>query len=121
MIHSSNPFSRNIEILKASKQTMSFRPNEDYELQRLAISAKFRELIKIPEAVTTPLPIAEAPDTDDPRFDEIRFLFESEPGFYVPAHLVYPKQITEKNTPGNLPAGTFSRNARIPGTGEIPR
>ena len=96
MIHSSNPFSRNIEILKATKQTMSFRPNEDYEAQRLAISAKFRELIKIPEAVTTPLPIAEAPDTDDPRFDEIRFLFESEPGFYVPAHLVYPKQITEK-------------------------
>ena len=82
--------------LKTVKQTMTFDPNADFVSQREAISKKLRELI----AMSKPLDACEAivveRRTDDPRFDEIRFLFESEPGFFVPAHLVYPKQVKDK-------------------------
>ena len=41
-------------------------------------------------------PIIEKTITEDPRFDENRIVFESEPGFFIPAHLVYPKKICGK-------------------------
>ena len=40
--------------------------------------------------------VIEYTDTSDPRFNEVRFTFESEEGFDVPAHLLYPKNISGK-------------------------
>lgn len=91
-----NPFLINIKKLKNVKQTMTFDPNVDFSKQRKAISQKFWELIKMPEPLTNPVPVAPKVDTSDPRFDEIRFLIETEPGFYIPAHFVYPKNLTDK-------------------------
>lgn len=91
-----NPFYRNAEKLKAVKQTMSFNPDSDIFEQRKAIMHKFLELIRMPRSLTNPTPIIEKTYTDDPRFDEIRFLIETETDFYIPAHLVYPKNLTEK-------------------------
>ena len=86
-----NPFYKNIEKLKAVKQTMSFNPDTDIFEQRKAIMEKFLELIKMPTPLTKPNVIIEKTYTDDPRFNEIRFLIETETDFYIPAHLLYPK------------------------------
>ena len=91
-----DPISLNIQKLKTLKQTMTFSPELNYEEQRQAISDKFRELIQMPQPLAKCSPIIESIDKSDPRFDEIRFTMESEPGFFVPMHLIYPKNINEK-------------------------
>lgn len=91
-----NPFLANIKKLKNVKQTMKFNPDVDFSEQRKAISQEFCKLIKMPKSLTAPVPIAPKVDTSDSRFDEIRFFVESEPDFYVPAHLIYPKNLSKK-------------------------
>lgn len=76
--------------------TMSFDPAKDFDSQREALEKKFLELLRMPEKRTNPVPIPEYQDESDPRFDEIRFVVETEPDFYVPAHLLLPKGRTGK-------------------------
>jgi len=95
-IKPTEPFSFYYNKLKTVKQTMTFDPNADFVSQRQAISKKLRELIAMPKPLAECKPIIVETCTDDPRFDEVRFLFESEPDFFIPAHLIYPKQITGK-------------------------
>jgi hypothetical protein len=94
-IKPTEPFSFNYNKLKQVDQSMSFDPCGDFDSQKRKISEKLRDLISMP----TPLDVCDAialeTYTDDPRFDEVRFLFESEPGFFIPAHLVFPKKIKE--------------------------
>ena len=77
----SNPLLFNYEQLKQTKQTLAFRPDEDYARQKNAIDQKFRELLKMPPLLEKCIPITEDVDTSDPRFDEIRMTIETEPGF----------------------------------------
>lgn len=95
-IKPTEPFSFHYKMLKQVKQTMTFDPTQDFVLQREAIAGKLRELIAMPKPLERCKPIIIDAYTDDPRFDEVRFLFESEPDFFVPAHLIYPKEITQK-------------------------
>lgn len=93
-----DPILLNLEKLRGVKPALTFSPTADFEKQKSAISAKFKELVKMPEPLKECIPVIEYTDTSDPRFDEIRFTFESEPNFFVPAHLLYPK-----NTTGKIP------------------
>lgn len=96
VLHPTEPFAFNYDKLKSVAQSMTFDPNGDISGQRDAISAKLAELIAMPTRLDVCTPIITERYTDDPRFDEVRFLFESEPGFFVPAHLIYPKDPTER-------------------------
>lgn len=68
-----------------------YNPTGDFAGQKLAMAVKYQELLRMPAKSTNPKPIIESVVANDPRFDEIRFRFESEPGFFVPAHLLLPK------------------------------
>ncbi len=87
-----------LEILKKRTLPLAFDPEKDIAAQRAAAEEKFFELAAPPEKETDPKPVIDFINKDDPRFDEIRFRFESEPGFFVPAHLLLPK-----NPSGSLP------------------
>ena len=70
---------------------MSFKPEIDLKTQQNSLRAKLKELLNMPEKKTKPLPIIEYTDSSDPDFNEIRFMVETEPEFYIPAHLWLPK------------------------------
>lgn len=91
-----DPLRLNIEKQKRIVPSLRFDPNKDVFEQKTAISEKLLELLKIPEKTVKSEAIIEYYDTSDPRFDEYRFVFESEPGFFVPAHLLLPKDRPEK-------------------------
>jgi len=93
-----NPILWNTQKIKEIKPAMTFSAEGDYTEQKKAILQKFKELIHAMEPLETCSPRMEAVDTSDPRFDEVRFSIETEPDFFVPAHLIYPK-----NTVGKIP------------------
>lgn len=70
---------------------LHFDPSRSLEEQQAQMDAKYRELLGMPEEKGAALPVAEVVSTEDERFDEIRFHFESEPGFTVPCHMLLPK------------------------------
>lgn len=69
----------------------AYDPNKDLTEQKARIEEKFRELLGMPEEAGACRVEVEYTEESDPRFDEIRFQFESEPGLHVPAHLILPK------------------------------
>ena len=71
----------------------SFDPTADIAAQKQRMTDKVFELMAPPEKRTNPEPIIEYVYEGDPRFDEIRFRFESEPGFFMPAHMLLPKGV----------------------------
>lgn len=74
-----------------NRRLMAFDPAKDFRDQQEAMRAKFSELAGPPAKRSDPVPLVEFVAEEDPRFDEIRFRFESEPGFFMPAHLLLPK------------------------------
>ena len=119
-VQPTNPFKFNFQNMKKIKQSLTFSPDGDFAEQRTAILKKLRELIAMPTPLAQCSPIVEAVMTDDPRFDEIRMVFESEPGFFIPAHLIYPKNLKKKNSSCRLLARSFSRHARVVSAQAIP-
>ena len=95
-IQPTDPFAFNYRSIQQMRQSMSFSPDRDFGEQREAVFQKLRELLVMPALPEACTPIVEKVMTDDPRFDEIRLVFESEPGYFIPAHLVYPKNCKEK-------------------------
>ncbi len=91
-----NPLTYNYEKLKKIKPTMTFSTDGDFDTQKSAISMQLQKLVSMPSPLAKCEPILVEKITDDDRFDEARIIFESEPGFFVPAHLIYPKNTTEK-------------------------
>lgn len=91
-----DPLRLNIEKQKRIVPSLRFDPNKDVFEQKKAISEKLLELLKIPEKTVKSEAIIEYYDTSDHRFDEYRFVFESEPDFFIPAHLLLPKDRPEK-------------------------
>ncbi len=83
-------------LLRQRTLPLSYSPDKSFEEQRAAIEERFRELAAIPEKRTEPVPLIEFVNNDDERFDEIRFRFESEPDFFVPAHMLLPKHYEGK-------------------------
>ena len=87
-----NPMKYHVKQFKNIVPSMAFDGNKDYFSQKKAIYQKFTELINMPEKKTSPVALIEHTDEGDVRFDEIRFSFESEPGFFIPAHMLLPKE-----------------------------
>ena len=85
-----------LNIAKNIKRPYTFDPSRSFEEQRDAIEIKFRKLLKQPEKLTNPVPIIEYTDNSDPLFDETRFAFETEPNFFIPAHMLLPKTFNGK-------------------------
>jgi len=85
-----------LELLKNREYPLAFDASKPFEEQQAAIELKFRELLGMPEKQTDPKPIVDFIRKDDERFNEIRFKFESEPGLFVPCHLLLPKNYTGK-------------------------
>ena len=75
---------------------LSFDPQKDFNEQQTAVRERLLSLLKMPEKKTAPVPLIEWEDDHAVDFHEIRFHFESEPDFYVPAHLVLPKKRSGK-------------------------
>lgn len=88
--------SLHLKIAQERVLPYSYDPSKNFESQRDNVQAKFEELIRVPIKSTNPAPIIEYTDNSNPNYNEIRFKFESEPGFYVPAHMLLPKNISGK-------------------------
>lgn len=91
-----DPFIYHIEQMKTITPIFSFDSTKSFTEQKKGIYEKYMELIKIPAKKTRPIPIIEYEDTTNSEFDEIRFVIESEPGFFVPAHMLIPKKRKDK-------------------------
>ena len=84
----------------------SYDPSQPLEPQRRRADALFRSLIgydRMPHPTPDPAVRTEFVKDDDPRFVETRFEFESEPGFFVPAHMLMPKAPSPLSRGGKLP------------------
>jgi len=85
-----------LNLIKNRVYPYAYDPAKTLEEQSMAIEAKFRELLGMPEKQTDPKPVIDYIRKDDERFNEIRFKVESEPGFFVPCHMLLPKQYEGK-------------------------
>lgn len=86
-----NPCEYHYRQEKKLVPSLAFDTGRDFAGQQARIGEKLKELLKLPAKQTQPVPIIVDEDTSDPRFDEKRFLVETEPEFYIPAHLLLPK------------------------------
>ncbi|NLD87306.1 MAG: hypothetical protein GX633_03510 [Clostridiales bacterium] len=75
---------------------LRYREDVDIESQKIKMEEKFRELLGIPEVQTEAKPVVEFTDRTNSEYDEIRFTFETEPGYFVPAHMLLPKSFKGK-------------------------
>lgn len=71
---------------------LSFNELNDFNTQKEKIKKTLYGLLGMPQKTTNPKPVIEFEKTDHEDYDEIRFHVESEPGFFVPAHLILPKE-----------------------------
>ncbi|NLB15456.1 MAG: acetylxylan esterase [Clostridiales bacterium] len=81
----------------------SYDPSQPFEPQRARAEKKFLELLGMPEKKGEVGVKVEFVNDSDPRFTETRFAFESEPGFFVPCHMLMPKAASAKSRGGLLP------------------
>lgn len=86
------------KLADEGRPKLSFDPQKDFDEQQRTLRERLASLLKMPSKQTDPIPLIEWEDDTSAEFDEIRFHFESEPDFYVPAHLILPK-----NRDGKLP------------------
>jgi len=87
------PLELHHRIADENPPILAYNENKSLDAQIAAAREKFMELAGIPaKSVDSKAEIEYFSDTD-PRFDEIRFHFESEPGLNIPAHLLLPKGV----------------------------
>lgn len=79
------------QIYAAYPKPFSFSPEKDLDEQRKAIREKFAELLKMPQKDFKGTATIEWEKDEDERFNEVRFLVESEPDFFVPCNMLIPK------------------------------
>ncbi len=75
-----------------AQKPLAFDKTKPFEPQRAAIEEAYIKLLKMPERQTSVPFEIEYEKQDNEEYDEIRFRMETEPGFYVPAHLLLPKR-----------------------------
>jgi len=90
-----NPDAVHRRLLKTLTRELAFDPCLDLGKWRRTMRAKLRKLIgSIPEA-PEPRRLIREYEKQRREFTEIRFVFTSEEGVWVPAHLLLPKRIKE--------------------------
>ncbi len=90
----------------AARLPYAYDPAMPLGPQKTRADRVFRSLLgydRMPKPSAPPDVAVEFTSDDDPRFTEIRFTFESEPGFRVPAHLLIPKAASPLSSGGRLP------------------
>ena len=90
------PSSLHAKLANETIPKLSFDPKKDFAEQQRAVRERLAALLKMPAKQTDPIPLIEWEDDTSAEFDEIRFRFESESDFFVPAHLILPKSRAEK-------------------------
>lgn len=77
----------------ATEQTpkLRFSASADFYLQQQAIRKALQGALRVPPMPDAPPQVTIAWQKTQKDYTEIRFLFESEPEFWVPAHLLLPK------------------------------
>lgn len=93
-----NPHVQHHQLMQDIQPDMRYQPGEDVLAWQQKARAKLAEVLGLPLISCEENLRIEYQKEDDPVWNEIRFLFESEPGVDVPCHLVYPK-----NAQGKLP------------------
>ena len=90
----------------AARLPYSYDPSQPLEPQRKRADRLFRSLVgfdRMPCACSAPSVRVGFVKDEEPRFTETRFEFESEPGFFVPAHMLTPKAPSRLSKGGKLP------------------
>ena len=70
----------------------SFRKDEELTVQQERIRERYRTLVKLPEKNFTAKPVICYEDDSHELYDEVRFEVETEPNFFVPCHMLLPKE-----------------------------
>ena len=78
-------------VTGAYPKPCSFDPEQPLEPQKSRIREVYTELLKMPQTRHPGSPQIEYRKEDHPEYDEIRFTVETEPNFFVPAHMLLPK------------------------------
>ncbi len=79
------------QMYAAYPKPFSFNAEKDLDEQRKAIREKYAELLKMPEKNFKATATIEWEKDEDERFNEVRFLVETEPDFFVPCNMLIPK------------------------------
>lgn len=82
-----------LKISAVYPKPYSFHPDLELEEQKRRILKRYTELLHLPEKNFTAKPNIIYRTAENPEYDEIRFEVETEPGFFVPAHMLLPKGI----------------------------
>ena len=86
-----NPEILHEKLYKKTPRKLSYSPDVDFLGWRSEVKNKLTELLGMPpKPVKTPEVLSEARQEHE-TFTEIRFVFESEPDYFVPCHLLIPK------------------------------
>lgn len=86
------PQELHLRITRERVLPFSYDESKDFNSQKEKTYQKLIELLGLPEKAVEPKPIIEFEKSEREDYDEIRFKFESEPNFFVPAHLILPKE-----------------------------
>jgi len=93
-ISNHNPEQLHKEIYAKTPRKLAFSQNAGYEPWRAELKDKLAELLgmsRFPDTAAVPEVIVISLE-EHPDFKEIRFEFESEPGYFAPCHLLIPKK-----------------------------
>ena len=94
-----DPKVRMLNLIKTVKRSERIEPKEDFNAWHERALARLNGLLGLPLERCSPDFRIEFIDKENPEFDEIRFLFRSEPDVDVAAHLLTPKNIREDKIP----------------------
>ncbi|MBE6688204.1 MAG: hypothetical protein E7588_02870 [Ruminococcaceae bacterium] len=85
-----NPSTFHKELIKTITPEFTYNDGCDYAEWREKVKNKYAEIIKKPAKTIDAKPEIEYTE-DKETYTEIRYSFESEPGYFVPCHLLIPK------------------------------
>ena len=85
-----NPEALHRSLYASASRTLSYGQNKDDPAWRSRVLDKLKELTGLPEKPSTPPEVRIEWRKAQKEFDETRFCFESEPGYWVPCHLLVP-------------------------------
>lgn len=90
-----NPETLHFKALKQIKPSLHFNPDNDFYVWREKVKKQFDLILKKPPKILNSPPEIKFEKRHD-GYNEIRFIFESEKGYFVPCHYLYPANVTGK-------------------------
>ncbi len=78
------------------KRPLTVDPEKPLQAQKEQVYARLTALLRMPQGDCRGHLTVQWENKENPAYNEIRFQIETEPGFFVPAHLLLPKEYTGK-------------------------